>query len=250
MPIVPASIRNKNPGAMEPGPSSRKFGSTSFETLRWTYKGKPAVNKCATFPTAQHGAAAMFDLLHRRYAGKTVSGAIETWCGGYYAPTYAKALEANGGVKASDILTKEMISNPQFAIPLCKAMSRVEAGQNFPLSDAEWEEAHAMAFGGAVAPEFSPENDVPSPGPVARRTARVKDVAPKATIGGTVAGVATYVSTSGLPPPPQIATDVPAKISAWKGLIGPASADPMLMIGLAAVFGVFVWMAFDKWRDS
>ncbi len=74
MPLVPASIRNKNPGAMEPGPSSKKFGSTSYETLQWTYKGKPAVNKCATFPTSHHGAAAMFDLLQDRgFEGLIVS---------------------------------------------------------------------------------------------------------------------------------------------------------------------------------
>lgn len=248
MPLVPASIRNKNPGAMEPGPSSKKFGSTTYETLQWTYKGKPATNKCATFPTSHHGAAAMFDLLHRRYTGKTVEAAVATWCGGYYAPAYAKALQANGGVKASDILTKTLVADPVFAVPLCKAMARIEAGQDFPLTDEEWCEAHAMAFGGAVAPEFSPDNDVPSPGPVARRTAMVKDAAPKVTIGGSVAAATTYVASNGLPTPPPQASDAVAKVGAWKGLASSATADPLLLIGLIVVFAVLGWFAYDKWR--
>lgn len=248
--MIPASIRNKNPGAMEPGPSSKKFGSTAYETLRWTCKGKPAVNKCATFPTGQHGAAAMFDLLHRRYTGQTIEEAVGRWCGGYYAPAYVKALEANGGVKATDMLTKELIGNPAFAVPLCRAMARVEAGKDFPLTDDEWLEAHALAFGGAVAPEFSPDNDVPSPGPNARRTAAIKDAAPKVTIGGSVAAASTYVASNGLPTPPPQAADAAAKVGAWKGLATSASSDPLMLIGLLVVFGVLGWVAFDKWRGA
>ena len=40
-------------------------------------------DKIATFPTHQHGAAAMFDLLARKYTGRTVETAIKTWCGGW-----------------------------------------------------------------------------------------------------------------------------------------------------------------------
>ncbi len=59
--MIPATIRNNNPGGMYPGKSSKKFGSTSYETLR----SKDGVHKIATFPTKLHGAAAMFDLLDR-----------------------------------------------------------------------------------------------------------------------------------------------------------------------------------------
>lgn len=214
---IPASIRNKNPGAMEPGASSKKFGATSYETLRWTYKGKPQINKCATFPSHQHGAAAMFDLLHRKYTGKTVESAIATWCGSYYAAGYVKALEA-GGVKADDVLTKQLIENPAFAIPLAQAMAHVEAGKAYPITDEDWTEAHAMAFGGAVAPEFSPDNDIPSPGPNARMVAEVKEIAkvgvPVAVTVGTGA-VAVQpvppVSLPSVPVPPDL-----APVAAWK----------------------------------
>ena len=32
--MIPASIRNNNPGAMYPGKSAKKFGSSTFETLK------------------------------------------------------------------------------------------------------------------------------------------------------------------------------------------------------------------------
>lgn len=247
MPMVPASIRNKNPGAMEPGPSSRKFGSTSHERLRWTYAGRPAVNKCSTFPTHQHGAAAMFDLLHSKYTGKTVENAISTWCGSYYAAGYVKALE-KGGVKASDVLTKALIKNPEFAIPLAQGMAKVEAGRDYPITDDEWREAHAMAFGGAVAPEFSPDNDVPSPGPDARMTAKVQEVAKVGVpVAVSVAGGAVAVqpvSVPSVPVPPDL-----APVVAWKSwgsevgtLVTWGVGNPYLVGGcLAAVLAI--WFA-------
>ncbi len=203
--MTPASIRNKNPGAQEPGPSSRKFGSTSHEVLKWTYKGKPATNKIATFPTSQHGAAAMFHLLNRKYTGRSIESAIAKWCGGYYAGAYAKALEAHGNCKASDTLTSDLIENPEFAIALCKAMARVEAGRDYPMTDEEWAEAHEMAFGTGAAPEFSPDNDVPSPGPNARVVATVKEIARVAAPTSVVVGGGAVAVTQTEAPKPMIA---------------------------------------------
>ncbi|UOF81815.1 hypothetical protein [Caudoviricetes sp.] len=212
--MIPASIRNNNPGAQEPGPSSKKFGSTAHEKLLWTYKGKAQVNKIATFPTKQHGAAAMFDLLYRKYTGRPISQAIEKWCGGYYAGAYAKALEANGGVKETDELTRKLLETPDFAIPLCKAMARVEAGRDFPMTDEEWIEAHAMAFGTGAAPEFSPDNDVPSPGPKARAIAEAKEIAKIAVPAGGVVGTGATVATKS---PETPAPKIDAKAAIAKG---------------------------------
>ncbi|NCV40076.1 MAG: hypothetical protein EBW11_05870, partial [Betaproteobacteria bacterium] len=103
--MIPASIRNNNPGAMYPGPSARKFGSTSFETL----KSKDGTHKIATFSSSKHGAAAMFDLLARDYTGKTIEAVITRWCGGYYASTYLKVLQQKGGIEATDVLTRAML---------------------------------------------------------------------------------------------------------------------------------------------
>lgn len=168
MAIVPASIRNKNPGAQYPGTSSKKFGSVSYETLT----SKDGVHKIATFPTHVHGVAAMFDLLERSYTGMTVQAAITKWCGGYYVNTYTKVLEDKAGVKSTDVVTTTMIRDPARAIPLCKAMAFQEAGREYPLDDAGWQDGHAMAFaGGSVAPAFAPDNDVPSPKPETRAAA-------------------------------------------------------------------------------
>ena len=112
--MIPASIRNNNPGAMYPGPSAKRFGSTSYETL----KSKDGIHKIATFPTSEHGAAAQFDLLCRNYSGKTLQDAITTWCGGYYAGTYVKVLKDRAGIDADTVLTKAMLADHDIAIPL------------------------------------------------------------------------------------------------------------------------------------
>ena len=168
MALVPASIRNFNPGAQYPGASSKKFGSVTYETLT----SKDGVHKIATFPTHIHGAAAMFDLLERSYTGMTVQAAITKWCGGYYVNTYTKVLEDKVGVKPTDVLTADLVHDASKAVPLCKAMAWQEAGRDYPLDDAGWAEAHRMAFaGGSVAPAWSPSNDVPTPKPETRAAA-------------------------------------------------------------------------------
>lgn len=243
--MTPASIRNNNPGAMEPGPSSRKFGSTSYETLRWTYKGKPATNKIATFPTPVHGAAAMFDLLYSRYTGSTVSKAIERWCGGYYASDYTKSLEQKCGVGANDALTKDRVRDADTAILLAKAMARVEAGQDFPMSDEQWAQAHAMAFSPAVAPEPTPENDVPYPSEATRTRVVVQDVATKAAGAGALATTGGVLSQITIPPVPQSVTDAATNASAWQGIIGQFKGLAMwgieawpLVLAAGALYGV------------
>jgi hypothetical protein len=191
--MTPASIRNKNPGAMYPGPSSKRFGSASFETL----KSKDGVHKIATFPTHQHGAAAMFDLLARKYTGRTVETAIKTWCGGYYVDTYCKVLEEKGGVPRTSMMDAAFIRDPARAIAFAKAMAWQEAGQDYPLDEAGWQEAHAMAFAGEVAPEHAPDNDVPSPKPETRESLTTKIVA----ASGGVGALATQI-----PAPPDTST--------------------------------------------
>jgi hypothetical protein len=183
--MTPASIRNMNPGAMYPGPSSKRFGSTSFEVLR----SKDGVHKIATFPTHQHGAAALFDLMSRKYTGRTVETAIKTWCGGYYVDTYCKVLEEKGGVARTAMMDAAFIRDPARAIPFAKAMAWQEAGQDYPLDEAGWAAAHTMAFAGEVAPAHAPDNDVPSPKPETR-----EDLARKvAAATGGVGAVATMI---------------------------------------------------------
>jgi len=251
MTITPASIRTNNPGAMYPGPSASKFGSTSFEVLR-SNDGK---HKIAKFPSPVHGAAAQFDLLMHgkdplgryRYRGKTIREAITTWCGGFYSTTYLKVLEEKGGIKATDRLTEQLLLNPDVTIPLARAMAWQEAGRDFPIDEASWRDAHAMALGNAKAPGFSPDNDVPSPKPetrLARVATKVKVVA--TGVGTSAVGV---VATTGVPPPPEVITQTVSNVSAWKSIIG--NPDPFVIAGVLIVAGIFgiPWL-LDRWRDA
>jgi len=135
----PASIRYNNPGAMYPGPSSKKFGSTETETIGGGHK-------IAVFPDAVSGAAAQIDLLHRNYTGKTLQSAITKWSGGNDVPTYLKVIQKETGLSPDTILTPELIEDPKVGIAIARAMALQEAGKSYPLSDDQWLEAHKKAF--------------------------------------------------------------------------------------------------------
>jgi hypothetical protein len=208
--MTPASIRNHNPGAMYPGPSARKFGSAAGESL----VSKDGKHQIARFPTAVHGAAALFDnLMNARtvrgyyYRNKPLAKAIETWCGSIRAQSYLRLIEQQTGYKPDLVLSEAFLRDPEQAIALAKAMARHEAGRDYPLSGNEWIEAHAMAFsGGHVAPEPSPNNDVPTMRPEARAAAvaaNVKSVAVATGAGG--------VATTTVAAPPDLGL-----LAAWK----------------------------------
>lgn len=148
---VPASIRHNNPGAMWPGPSARKFGSTTFQDLA-------DGNKIATFDTPAQGAAAQFDLLARKYAGQPLHSAIRTWSGGNSVPSYLGGVIDRTGLDMDTVLTPELLSDPNVAIPLAKAMAQHEAGQPSPLTEDDWLNGFAMAYNQKSAPSL-PEND-------------------------------------------------------------------------------------------
>lgn len=232
--MIPASIRNRNPGAQYPGASSKKFGSTSYETLR----SKDGVHKIATFPTHEHGAAAQFDLLVRSYTGMTIKAAVTKWCGGFYASTYVGVLEARAGITADTVLTKDLLAEPEFAIPLARAMAWQEAGRDYPMEDEDWLEAHQMAFGAeATAPEWAPGNDVPTPKAGTRQKETVKAIAKHpATVAVAGSGAAATVSTS-IPRVPAGAKDVLDTATAWQALgkgfmgIGREVASVVMMTG-------------------
>lgn len=239
--MIPASIRNNNPGAMYPGKSAKKFGSRTHEILR----SKDGVHKIATFPTSIHGAAAQFDLLHTSYRNMTIEKAIAKWCGGFYVSTYIKVLEGQGGVKRTDVLTSEILKNPVCAIPLAKAMAQQEAGREYPMSDEEWTASHQMAFGGSVAPAFSPENDVPTPKPETRAVETAKAVA---TVAAPVAVVTAAPAVVPVPAVPDVVTQTVTQVEAWKTmgvavwtLKAWAMAEPFLASGLAVSMGGFYY---------
>lgn len=236
--MTPASIRNRNPGAMYPGPSAKRFGATSHETLR----SKDGVHKIATFPTSVHGAAAQFDLLNRDYTGMTLEKAIEKWCGNYYAAIYLKVLKDRASVEPSSVLTKAMLADGDIAIPIAKAMAWQEAGCDYPLKDEEWREAHQMALGGdAEAPSWNPRNDVPTP----KRETRLAPLWAKIKAAFAAVGTFGVVGVSGtldrewLPPPPAGLKQSFVNLGQWSDAV-PYHQWQMLGIGAAVFVGAAV----------
>lgn len=151
---VPASIRNNNPGAQWPGQSATRFGSSGFETLN---DGQG--NRIARFDTPEAGAAAQFDLLSRRYAGMPLNEAIRKWSGGNSSDAYTASVARAIGMQPTDVLSSDILSDPARAVPFAKAMARIEAGRDFPMSDEQWTKAHQMAFAGPSGPSASPGVD-------------------------------------------------------------------------------------------
>jgi hypothetical protein len=236
--MTPASIRNNHPGAMYPGKSSKKFGSTSYETL----KSKDGVHKIATFPTSTHGAAAQFDLLARVYTGMTLEKAVTKWCGGFYAPTYLKVLKDRADVTPETVLTKAMLADYEFAIPFAKAMAWQEAGRDFPLKDEDWLEAHQMAMGKeSTAPAWNPRNDVPTPKLETRQEPLWRRI--KLSVTGFFGSIGTYgvLGPTGIdvlpvvPPPPAGIKQTVSNLGQWGDAV-PWQQWQMLALG-AGVFG-------------
>ena len=149
---IPASIRNNNPGAQYPGPSSRKFGALKTNTIGGGHL-------IAQFPDKVSGAAALFDLLLRLYVGLTLKAAITKWSGGNSAPEYVAAISKATGLKSTDKLTRAVLADQQKMIAFGKAMAKHEAGQEYPMTDAEWFEAYALATGN-LKPS---EREIPTP---------------------------------------------------------------------------------------
>ena len=139
---LPVSIRSGNPGAMWPGSSAMKFGSTRSLNL-----ADGQGNKIAVFDNPVAGAAAQFDLLSQKYVGKTLGAAIRQWSGGNSSEGYAKTVADAMGISSGDRLTPEILNSPK-GVVLARAMAKWEAGREFPLSDDQWRQAQAWAFNG------------------------------------------------------------------------------------------------------
>jgi hypothetical protein len=141
-----ANVRSNNPGAAFPGEIARRFETTGTESL---LGGK---YKIAQFPSPVHGAAAnMFLLANQRdrsgnllYVGKTVKEATRIWSG--------SLREKTEGYSSDQIITPEMARDPAFAIPFMKAISRAEAVGNFPMDQAQWDQAFAWSIYGGRPP--------------------------------------------------------------------------------------------------
>lgn len=152
----PASFRFFNPGAMYPGPSATRFGSTGHQIIGGGHK-------IAIFPDAESGAAAHFDLLSRNYIGMPLKAAIAKWSGGNSVPGYVDRVSRETGLSPDTLLTPDLLTNPDTAVRLAKAQAGWEAGKPYPLDDEAWRRAHARALlGGPPTPGPSADPEMPS----------------------------------------------------------------------------------------
>lgn len=246
---IPASIRNRNPGAAYPGPSAKKFGSRSHEVLI----SKDGKHLIATFLTHVQGAAAMFDLLNTKgYLGKTIQAAITRWCGGFYVSTYINVLERETGVTRHSKLTTEMLKDPDVAIPLARAMALQEAGREYPMSDAEWKQAHALAFPDAKPSDdddkpsdaWAPDNELPTPKPATRvQQTAAKSNTIKGALLGLVGGVVAAFNEV-----IAIGLDAAAQVSEWAPLT--ATFTMVKGLGVALLIGGTALVIYRRLTDA
>jgi hypothetical protein len=143
--MTAASIRSNNPGAMwgKGNPIATKWGATSTEALA---DGLGQGNNIAHFPDPVHGAAAQFDLWHQHYAGMTLRAAITRWSGGNWSQPYADFLTKNTGLSMDNVITDTILAGPS-GVLLMQYQARWEAGQPYPLTTAQWQQAQVMVFG-------------------------------------------------------------------------------------------------------
>jgi hypothetical protein len=139
----------------------------------------------------------MFWLLSQpRYANgqRTLEQIIGKWCGGFRTGSYLKLLETKTGVKASTVVTVDMLKDPEIAIPIARAMAVQEAGVDYPLAEPGWRVAHDMVFD-SVPDE--PPVEKPAPSVTSSRKWTVAQSL-KGLFGGTAIGGTGFVSADSI----------------------------------------------------
>lgn len=151
MTAVPASIRYKNPGAMWGGRVATKWGATSAVALN---DGLGQGNNIADFPDYISGAAAQFYLWSTGYVNMTLQAAITKWSGGNSSTSYMQFLESKTGLSASSQITSAILSG-SVGLALMKAQAQWEAGEVYPMSDADWAAAQKKVFASTTSASTS-----------------------------------------------------------------------------------------------
>ena len=139
-----ANVRYNNPGSIQRADWAKQFGARTYGVIG-------GGNTIVRFPTKVAGAAAQFNLLGRRYVGKSLRDAVATYTGaGSGTPgtgakadldQYTAALSKATGLGATDRITPEFLSGPG-GIALAKAQAASEGPlTGYPLTDDEWAQA-------------------------------------------------------------------------------------------------------------
>jgi hypothetical protein len=142
---VPASIRDKNPGAMwGHNPVAAKWGAIGTEEL---HDGLGQGNNAAIFPTYVAGICAQIDLWRsRRYRNRRFEDAIAEWSGGNNVGSYVHFVLTRVPEMTRDTRINDAFLNSPTGIKFLKAQAWHEAGEPYPAPDADWLEAQRVVF--------------------------------------------------------------------------------------------------------
>lgn len=167
MPLEPASIRYKNPGAMWGSALAIKWGAQKKAVV--LNDGKGQGNNIAVFPTYVQGICAQLDLWRssKHYRNKRFADAIAVWSGGNNVESYIKfVLDRVHGMTRNTIMD-DAFWRSQMGIAFLKAQAWHEAGKKYPAPDSDWIEAQRIVFAGEV-PVPPPLSAAPSAAPTAK----------------------------------------------------------------------------------
>lgn len=161
---VPAAIQFKNPGAMWPGATATKWGSTKWQYLAdgTGQGGGGHGNKIAIFDNWVDGIAAQMDMWRtsKNYHNKRFADAIHIWSGGNHVPSYIAYLKARvPGLTENTIMDDDFWGSPM-AIPFLKAQAAHEAGRSIPATDAEYAEAWRRVMAEQATADMVPTVDI------------------------------------------------------------------------------------------
>lgn len=157
---VPAAIQFKNPGAMWPGATATKWGSTKWQYLAdgTGQGGGGHGNKIAIFDNWVDGIAAQMDLWRTgvKYRNKTLREAINTWSGGNSVQSYLNYLEARVPRLTDTTVMNDAFWRGPMAIPFLKAQAGHEAGKVIPATQADYIEAQRRVMAEQATADMVP----------------------------------------------------------------------------------------------
>lgn len=148
---VPAAIQFKNPGAMWPGVTATKWGSTKWQYLAdgTGQGGAGHGNKIAIFDNWVDGICAQMDLwkTSEKYHNQTLHDAIKVWSGGNNVPSYLTYLKTRVSGLTDNTIMNDAFWRGPMAIPFLKAQAAHEAGRTIPATQENYIEAQRRVLG-------------------------------------------------------------------------------------------------------
>jgi hypothetical protein len=157
---VPAAIQFKNPGAMWPGATATKWGSTKWQYLAdgTGQGGGGKGNKIAIFDNWVDGICAQMDLWRtsKNYKNKRLKDAITIWSGGNNVPSYLTYLKARVTGLTNDTIMDDTFWRGPMAIPFLKAQAQHEAGKAIPASQEDYIEAQRRVMAEQATADMVP----------------------------------------------------------------------------------------------